>query len=196
MSIGILALQGGYAAHAKMLHRLNIPWHFVRNARELESATGLIIPGGESSSALKLLEDDLLTAIKTRGRQGLPLFGTCAGAILLAKEVRFPSQDSLGLADVIIERNAYGRQLSSRIAKGKNELTSEVMELIFIRAPRFSQLGPEVKIIVSCDGENVCVRDNNCLLATFHPELTEDPTLHRYFLENMVGLTINDQQTA
>lgn len=183
MTIGILALQGGYAAHAKVLDRLECSWNYVRDAAGLAACSGLIIPGGESSTTLKLLDSDFFSAIQTLGQQGLPMFGTCAGAILLAKKVLSPVQKSLGLADVTVERNAYGRQLSSRIVFGETSLKSEPMELFFIRAPRFSYLAPGVKSLVKYQNEVVCVQDKHCLLASFHPELTDDTSLHRYFLQ-------------
>lgn len=182
MTIGILALQGGYAAHAKILDRLENPWCYVRQTQDLMACTGLIIPGGESSSALRLLDEPFFTTIQILGQKGLPIFGTCAGAILLAKQVLSPPQRSLGLADVTVERNAYGRQLSSRIAYGNTVLKQEPLELFFIRAPRFNYVAPGVKTLVKFKDEVVCVQDRNYLLASFHPELTDDCTLHQHFL--------------
>jgi 5'-phosphate synthase pdxT subunit len=185
MSIGILALQGGYEAHAKKLQQLGADWHYVRYAEELLHATGLIIPGGESTTALKLLNEDLLNAIKRCGESGVPIFGTCAGAILLAKKILSPSQLSLGLVDLTIERNAYGRQLSSHIAHGQSILKTDPIELVFIRAPRFCYFPPETKVLVKYEEEAVCIEQCNYVLATFHPELTEDLTLHQYFLDKV-----------
>lgn len=188
MSIGILALQGGYAAHAQMLTRLQTPWHYVRQAGELERAEGLILPGGESSTLLKLMQETgLFATIKTRGQHGLPMFGTCAGAILLARYVYAPTQPSLELVDVTIQRNAYGRQLSSRTTHGECKLKTEPLEMLFIRAPRISTVCSGVEVIATCESEPVCVQQNHYLLATFHPELTDDPCLHQYFI-NRVNL--------
>lgn len=186
MTIGILALQGGYAAHARMLESLGSTWKYVRKIDDLKDCKALIIPGGESSTALRLLDYGFFAAIQELGQQGFPMFGTCAGAILLAKKVLSPAQDSLGVADVTVERNAYGRQVASRIVMGETTLKEEPMELFFIRAPRFTYLAPGVKPLVKYQDEVVCVQDKNCLLASFHPELTEDTTLHRYFL-NMIS---------
>lgn len=183
MSIGILALQGGYAAHARMLDHLDCPWHYVRHPAELEHATGLIIPGGESSTALILLDEEFFSALRAFGQQGKPMFGTCAGAILMATEVLGPQQPSLGLVDVTIQRNAYGRQLDSKITTGSTILKPEPLAMTFIRAPRFTRLGEHVRVIASYNDEPVCVQQDRYLLATFHPELTQDTTLHRYFLD-------------
>lgn len=185
MSIGILALQGGYEAHAKKLQQLDVDWHYVRYAEELVHATGLIIPGGESTTALKLLNEDLFNAIKHCGNSGIPIFGTCAGAILLANKVLAPAQSSLGLVDLTIERNAFGRQLSSHIARGQTHLKNDPIELVFIRAPRFSYFSPETKVLVKYEEDAVCIEQKNYILATFHPELTEDLILHQYFVEKV-----------
>ncbi len=186
MSIGILALQGGYAAHAQMLTRLGVSWHYVRQPEDLIQAHGLILPGGESSTLLKLLhEANLFTAIKTTGLNGLPIFGTCAGTILLARYVFAPTQSSLELVDVTVQRNAYGRQLASRIGYGECTLKAEPLEMIFIRAPRISTTCTGVEIIATFENEPVCVQQNHFLLATFHPELTEDTCLHQYFINQV-----------
>ncbi|HVV67642.1 MAG TPA: pyridoxal 5'-phosphate synthase glutaminase subunit PdxT [Gammaproteobacteria bacterium] len=186
MSIGILALQGGYAAHAQMLTNLQTPWHYVRTPSELTKAQGLILPGGESSTMLKLLQETgLFHAIKTKGQQGLPLFGTCAGAILLARYVFAPTQPSLELVDVTIQRNAYGRQLSSHITYGTCKLKTEPLEMFFIRAPRISTVCSSVEVLATCDNEPVCVQQNHYLLATFHPELTNDTCLHQHFINQV-----------
>lgn len=176
-------MQGGYAAHARMLTTLNVPWCYVRRADELATVNGLIIPGGESSTALKLLhEEGLFHAVQQAAMAGMPMFGTCAGAILLAKHVVSPAQISLDIVDVTIERNAYGRQLASRIVYGHCKLKPEPLEMMFIRAPRIIALGPGVEVIADLEGEPVCVQQNQFLIATFHPELTHDDTLHRYFV--------------
>jgi pyridoxal 5'-phosphate synthase pdxT subunit len=194
MSIGILALQGGYAAHAKMLTKLNVPWHYVRQPDEITAAKALILPGGESSTLLRLMQETgLFTTIKSAAIQGMPVFGTCAGAILMARYVYAPTQPSLELVDVTVQRNAYGRQLASRIACGECILKTDPLEMIFIRAPRFSTICSDVKVIATCGTEPVCVQQGHYLLATFHPELSEDTCLHQYFV-NQVKLGDKSKQ--
>lgn len=186
MKIGILALQGGYEAHGRMLQQLGVTPSYIRTVAELDHVDALILPGGESSVALKLLQgNDLFDAIRSRAQAGMPCFGTCAGAILLAKTVLSPSQISLGLMDTTVERNSYGRQLDSRIVHGHCTLKSEPLEMFFIRAPRFVDLAPTVTVIADYEGEPVCVAQGRYLAASFHPELTHDTTLHRYFLEQV-----------
>lgn len=186
MQIGILALQGDYEAHARMLSRLNVDWSYVRSPEELAQVDGLILPGGESSTALNLLQESgLFEAIQAAGRKGMPMFGTCAGAILLAKQVTDPEQPSLGLVDVHIMRNAYGRQLASRITQGPSTLSDTPLPMVFIRAPRFLDLGPTIQIIATHDNHPVCIQQDQFLLATFHPELTEDTKVHEYFVGMM-----------
>lgn len=183
MTIGILALQGGYAAHANVLEKLGIDYSFIRQVSELSQVQGLILPGGESSTALKLMQEEgLFAAIQTAANNGLPIFGTCAGAILMAKQVTSPTQPSLGLIDITIVRNAYGRQLSSGIAYGSCTLKTEQLEMVFIRAPRIMDLGENVDVIAKYNNQPVCVQQNRFLVSTFHPELTQDTTLHRHFI--------------
>lgn len=185
--IGILAVQGDFAMHAKMLDRLAVPWTFVKNASELEGVSGLIMPGGESTTMLKFFAaEGLGEAIKQFVEAGKPVFGTCAGAILLANEVLNPPQERLGLLDVSIERNAYGRQVDSSVRRGDcPELTSRPVEMVFIRAPIIRRTGEGVRVLGRCDGLPVLVEQGNILAATFHPELTEDETVHRYFLRKL-----------
>jgi 5'-phosphate synthase pdxT subunit len=182
--VGILAIQGDYAMHAKMLERLAAPWKLVKHASELEQVSGLIMPGGESTTMLKFFDGEGMgEAIKRFAGAGLPVFGTCAGAILLAREVSNPPQESLGLLDITIERNAYGRQVDSSIRKGEcPEISGEQVEMVFIRAPIIRRVGQGVRVLGRCDGLPVLVEQGNRLAATFHPELTQDETLHRYFL--------------
>lgn len=192
MKIGILALQGGYSAHARALTELDVPWCYIRTPAELQTVNGIILPGGESSTALKLLQqNDLFTALQQCGQQGMPMFGTCAGAILLAKRVLLPTQPSLGLVDVTIERNAYGRQLASCIVEGFSHLTSQPMPMCFIRAPRFSELPAHITVLADYQGEPVCVQQQQYILATFHPELTADNQLHRHFIELVASAATN-----
>jgi pyridoxal 5'-phosphate synthase pdxT subunit len=181
MNIGILAIQGDYDAHRAVLERLGATPFFVRMPEHLEQAEGLIIPGGESSTFLKLLGqysflDKLKAFVQTR-----PTFGTCAGAILLAKEVLGPRQSSLGALDIRIRRNAYGRQLESSIREGW--LNGRPLEMVFIRAPKIEQAGRGVDVLVREGDGPVLVREDNVMAATFHPELTNDTRVHEMFLE-------------
>jgi pyridoxal 5'-phosphate synthase pdxT subunit len=182
--VGILAIQGDYAMHAKMVERIAAPWMLVKHASELEQVSGLIMPGGESTTMLKFFDEEGMgDAIRRFAGAGRPVFGTCAGAILLAREVSSPPQASLGLLDIAIERNAYGRQVDSSVRKGEcPEIASQPLEMVFIRAPIIRRTGPGVRVLGRCDDLPVLVEQGNLLAATFHPELTQDETLHRYFL--------------
>jgi len=183
MKVGILALQGDFEAHARMLERLGVEGNYVRRREDLKSIDALILPGGESTTMLKFLEGDgFADALRQLPADGRPLFGTCAGAILLAKEVTNPPQASLGLVDISIERNAYGRQLESAVRRGRLFLTDQPMEMVFIRAPIIRRVGPEARAVAECDGLPVAVEQGLCLVATFHPELAADTALHEYFL--------------
>ena len=184
---GILAIQGDYAMHAKMLDRIGLPWRLVKHASELDEVSGLIIPGGESTTMLKFFDaEGMGDAIKRFAGAGQPVFGTCAGAILLAREVSNPPQASLGLLDIAIERNAYGRQVDSSVRKEEcPEIASRPVEMVFIRAPIIRRTGPGVRVLGRCDDLPVLVEQGNLLAATFHPELTQDETLHRYFWKKL-----------
>ncbi len=186
-AVGILAVQGDFELHAKMLGRIGTPWKLVKHASDLEGVGGLIMPGGESTTMLKFFANEGIgPAIEKFAEQGTPIFGTCAGAILLAKEVLNPPQESLGLLDVGIERNAYGRQIDSSVRKGEcPELAAQPVEMVFIRAPIIRRLGEAVRVLGRCDGLPVLVEQENILAATFHPELSEDETIHRYFLSKL-----------
>ena len=181
--IGVLALQGDFEKHERALERAGAEAVQVRSAADLESVDGLIIPGGESTTMLKLLEEEkLLEPLRDFGR-GRPVFGTCAGAILLASEVSHPAQASLGLLDIDVERNAYGRQLDSRIARLTPQGLEGDLEAVFIRAPIIRRVGEQVKVLASYQGDPVLVEQGRHLVATFHPELTDDPRIHRLFLD-------------
>ena len=183
MTIGILAVQGDFEAHARALERLGAASRLVRRAAELAEVDALILPGGESTTMLKFLEqENFLEAVRRLPAEGKPIFGTCAGAILLARDVSSPPQASLGLIDISVERNAYGRQVRSAVRTGKTILKDAPLEMVFIRAPIIRRLGACVKVLAECDGLPVAVEENNCLAATFHPELTSDTTLHEHFL--------------
>jgi len=183
MRIGVLAVQGDFEAHSKVLDQLGVERRLVKCAADLAGLDGLILPGGESTTQLKFLEEDgLWAALKKFAESGGALFGTCAGAILLAREVRNPAQPSLALADFAIVRNAYGRQLASAVRSGNSKLKDQPLEMVFIRAPIIEQVGPSVEVLAECDGRPVLVRQGRILAATFHPELTADTTVHEAFL--------------
>jgi 5'-phosphate synthase pdxT subunit len=184
MRIGILALQGDFALHAKALARIGVDSAEVRKPSELETVDGLIIPGGESTTLLKLMDAwDFIPALEKFHAEGTPIFGTCAGLIVLAREVENPRQFSLGFIDITTERNAYGRQKESFEAEGEAALNGErrPIKMVFIRAPRIRRLGPTVTPLAHHGGECVMARQGSVLVASFHPELTDDPTVHRYF---------------
>lgn len=182
--IGVLAIQGDFAAHVNMLRRMGITASEVRRWIDLHGVTGLILPGGESTTMLKFLNQEGLSApIIDFAHRGKPIFGTCAGAILLAQEVSSPTQPSLGLLGVAVERNAYGRQVNSFIAEVETSFEGGPLEAVFIRAPQIRTIGPNCEVLASFNGNPVLVRERNILAATFHPELTEDDRVHRLFLE-------------
>ena len=185
--IGILAIQGDFAMHAKMLDTLTAPWMLVKHPADLEAVSGLIMPGGESTTMLKLFElEGMGEAIKEFAAKGKPIYGTCAGAILLAKEVSNPQQHKLGLIDIGIERNAYGRQIDSSVQSGDcPELADHPVEMVFIRAPIIRRVGEGVKVLGRCGDLPVLVEQDNILAGTFHPELTDDPSVHQYFLKKV-----------
>lgn len=185
----ILAIQGDFAMHAAMLARIGVHYRLVKRAGELEDAAALILPGGESTTMLKFFEQEGMgAAILALAAQGKPILGTCAGAILLAKEVLNPPQPSLALLDISIERNAYGRQIDSSTQAGEcPALSPEPLEMVFIRAPIIRRVGEGVRVLGRANGLPVLVEQGNVLAATFHPELTADETIHRYFLAKTHG---------
>jgi 5'-phosphate synthase pdxT subunit len=188
LRIGVLAIQGDFAAHARALSRSGVEAVEVRRFEQLTNIDGLIIPGGESTTMIKVMrEEQMIDPVRAFANAGKPIFGTCAGAILLASEVRNPQQQSLGLMNITVERNSYGRQLDSFIREIETALGDEPMEAVFIRAPRITGIGPGVEVLSAIGGEPVMVRQNNLLAATFHPELTNDTRLHNLFIE-MVSL--------
>jgi 5'-phosphate synthase pdxT subunit len=173
--------------HARILNRIGVSWKLVKHAADLHEVSGLIMPGGESTTMLKFFaREGMGEAIKECAAAGKPIFGTCAGAILLASEVLNPPQDHLGLLDITIERNAYGRQIDSAVRSGEcPELADHPVEMVFIRAPIVRRVGEGVRVLGRCDGLPVLVEQGNVLAATFHPELTEDETIHRYFQKKL-----------
>jgi len=199
--VGILAIQGDFALHAKMLDRVGAPWLLVKHASDLDRVGSLILPGGESTTMLKFFESENLgPAILDFAATGKPIFGTCAGTILLAKQVLNTNQSHLGLIDITVERNAYGRQIDSAIRQGKvwngasgraaGQATNgndaddpgRPLEMVFIRAPIIRRVGEGVRVLGRAEDLPVLVEQGNILAATFHPELTDDETIHRFFL--------------
>jgi 5'-phosphate synthase pdxT subunit len=179
--VGVLALQGDFAAHAKAAERAGAHVVEVRSAADLEGLDGLIIPGGESTTMLKLLrEENLMEPLRQFGRQR-PIFGTCAGAILLAHAVTGPVQPSLDLIDIDVERNAYGRQIDSRVARV--DAGGRDMEAVFIRAPKILRVGAGGKVLATYNGDPVWVEQGRHMVTTFHPELTSDLRVHQRFME-------------
>jgi 5'-phosphate synthase pdxT subunit len=190
-TVGVLALQGDFAAHAVLLRGLGKGPRPVRRVRELDALGALVIPGGESTTLLHLMADEpWFDALRAFHERGGFLFGTCAGAILLAREVRGPAQRSLGLLDATIDRNAYGRQMDSFEADLLLPGSGTRVRAAFIRAPRFTALGPTVEVLAQHEGASVLVREGRVLAATFHPEITGDPSVHRLFLEMAEGAAI------
>jgi len=186
-TVGVLALQGGFAAHARILAGLGPSVREIRRPGELADIAGLVIPGGESSTLLKLMdyEPEWWPALRAFHEAGGAFLGTCAGLIFLAREVTGPSQRSLGLLDAKVARNAYGRQLDSFEATGHWEDDGSELAMVFIRAPRISQLGAGVEVLVRHEGDPVVVRQGRVLAASFHPELCDESSLHRRFLEEL-----------
>jgi pyridoxal 5'-phosphate synthase pdxT subunit len=181
--IGVLAIQGDYAAHATALSEAGAVPCEIRKPDQLKKLDGLILPGGESTTMLKFLEKlrffDLL--VEFCGRK--PVFGTCAGTILLAREVRNPAQRSLGVLDAVVERNAYGRQIDSTILTAETALPGPPLEMVFIRAPRIVSTGAGVQILALRDGSPALVRQGALMAATFHPELSIDRRVHKLFVQ-------------
>jgi pyridoxal 5'-phosphate synthase pdxT subunit len=182
MKIGILAIQGDYEAHAKMLDRIGVAHSYVRTPQDLAGLDAIVLPGGESTTHLKVLtEEGLFAALKNFAAQNHAFFGTCAGTILLANEVRNPPQASLALLDATVLRNGYGRQVASDVHMGQTKLHEAPLEMVFIRAPIIEKIGASVEVLAEDAGHPVLVRQGRILASTFHPELTNDPTVHEYF---------------
>jgi len=188
MKIGVLALQGDFDAHRVRLEELGAEVVLVRDPAQLDCLDGLIIPGGESGTFLKLLGAEgvaqLQSFVATK-----PTFGTCAGCILLAHEVENPPQPGLDALDIRVRRNAYGRQLESSIRQG--QFRDQPLEMVFIRAPKIVSVGSGVEVLATEGSDPVLVRKGKTLAATFHPEMTSDPAVHRYFLEMVDGRAKN-----
>lgn len=186
MNVGILAIQGDYAAHAAALNRLGAAHTFVRMPEDLTGVDGVILPGGESTTHLKVMkEEGLFDGLKEFAAKGGAFFGTCAGAILLAREVHGPAQESLGLLDMTVLRNGYGRQLASDVHMGRTKLRKEPLEMVFIRAPIIESVGEGMNVLAEDAGHPVLVQRGRVMASTFHPELTDDTTVHEYFLKQI-----------
>ena len=182
-NIGVLALQGAFEVHARRLAELGATTSLIRKPEELAALDALVIPGGESTTFLKHLErsgfyDTLDSFVRTK-----PVFGTCAGCILLAKDVTNPPQPSFGVLDIAVERNAYGRQNDSAILTAETSLPGGPLEMVFIRAPRITRIGPSIETLATRDGSPTLIRQGRLLAATFHPELSDDTRVHQLFLD-------------
>jgi 5'-phosphate synthase pdxT subunit len=183
LTIGVLALQGDYDAHARAFTSSGARTVLVRKADELASLDGLVIPGGESTTMLKFLEKDGFFDSIGKFAFAKPVFATCAGCILLAREVLHPKQRSLGALDATVERNAYGRQIDSTILTLPTELPGGPLEMVFIRSPRITRVGEGVEVLARRDGFPTLLRQGHVLAATFHPEMSADTRVQQLFLE-------------
>lgn len=183
MKIGILAVQGDFAAHAAMLAGLGVESIEVRTPGDLAGCDGLILPGGESTTQLQFLQEEgLYEAIRQFAAEKKAILGTCAGAILLASEVKNPRQESLGLLDMTVLRNGYGRQVHSDVVSGPSTLKVEPMEMVFIRGPIFERVGAGIEVLAEFAGKPALVQKGQIMAAAFHPELTNDTTVHQRFV--------------
>src|ERR1700730_7074493 len=197
MKVGILAVQGDFEAHGATLARIGVEYVFVRTPDDMDGVDAVILPGGESTTQWKfLVEEGLDKSLLAHAARGGAIFGTCAGAILLARDVRNPAQPSLGLADISVIRNGYGRQLASEVRHEATSLSPAPLEMVFIRAPIIERTGANVEILATSGAKPVLMRQGRILIATFHPELTSDTTVHEYFLRlagaEIVAPTKND----
>jgi 5'-phosphate synthase pdxT subunit len=183
ITIGVLALQGDYEAHARVFASAGARTVLVRKAEQLAGLDGLVMPGGESTTMLKFLEQNGFFDALRMFASTTPCFATCAGCILLAREVLHPPQRSLGVLDATVERNAYGRQIDSTILTLPTELPGGPLEMVFIRSPRITRVGAGVEVLARRDGFPTLVRQGRLLAATFHPEMTTDSRVQRLFLD-------------
>ena len=189
MTIGVLALQGDFDAHRRRLEELGAEVVLIKKPEQLDAIDGLVIPGGESGTFLKLLGEEGFAKLKAFVH-AKPTFGTCAGAILLATEVENPHQAGLGALNIRIRRNAYGRQIDSSIRQGRfisEKSGTSPIEMVFIRAPKIEHIGEGVEVIATEGADPVAVRQGKAMAATFHPELSDDPRVHQAFLDLVCG---------
>lgn len=186
MKIGILALQGAFLEHKKILDKLGVTSIYIKEKSQLEGIDGIILPGGESTAMGKLMREfDLLEPLKEKIINGMPVFGTCSGLILLAKKLANDDTVHLGVMDIVVKRNGYGRQLGSFQCLGSIKGIEKKIEMVFIRAPYVEVVGEGVEVIGEVEGKIIAVKEKNMLGISFHPELTENTPLHKYFL-NMI----------
>ena len=191
--IAVLALQGDFAAHGRRLSELGIGNFEARRPEELEGAGGLVLPGGESTTIWKFFESaPWEAAIRRLARTGRPILATCAGTIVLAREVTNPVQKGLALLDISVERNAYGRQVDSFVGEVQAPALGGALPAVFIRAPKIRRVGADVEVLATLSGEPVLVRQGNVVAATFHPELTEDQRAHRWVFSGL----LREEKTA
>jgi 5'-phosphate synthase pdxT subunit len=192
--IGVLAIQGNFASHAQALTEAGAFPSLVKTPQDLrldgQSLDGLVLPGGESTTILRFLEKHHFFEVLQEFCGKKPIFGTCAGAILLAREVLNPAQRSLGVLDAVVERNAYGRQIDSAIVTAETALPGGPLEMVFIRAPRIVKVGSGVEMLAEREGFPTLVRQGRVLAATFHPELSHDRRVHRFFVNTVVSARV------
>ena len=191
--IGVLAIQGNFSSHAQALTEAGATAVEIRKPGELAGLDGLILPGGESTTMLRFLEKHRFFEALQEFCGKKPIFGTCAGAILLAREVLNPAQRSLGVLDAVVERNAYGRQIDSAIVTAQTSLSGGPLEMVFIRAPRIVETGPGVEVLAKREGFATLVRQGRVMAATFHPELSADRRVHRLFVEAVAAVRLTDK---
>jgi 5'-phosphate synthase pdxT subunit len=197
MKVGILAVQGDFEAHGATLARIGVEHVFVRTPSDMDGVDAVILPGGESTTQWKFLVDEGLDkSLLAHAARGGAIFGTCAGAILLAREVQNPAQPSLELADITVIRNGYGRQLASEVRHETTSLSPVPIEMVFIRAPIIERMGPAVEVLAKSDAKPVLIRQGQILIATFHPELTSDTTIHDYFVRMAAGTNATSDGSA
>jgi 5'-phosphate synthase pdxT subunit len=197
LKIGILAVQGDFEAHAAMLAGMGVESLEIRTPEDLAGCDGLILPGGESTTQLQFLrEEGLDEAIRKFAEDDNAIFGTCAGAILLASEVKNPRQDSLSLLDMTVLRNAYGRQVHSDVVSGPSTLRKEPLEMVFIRGPVIERVGPKVEVLAEYAGKPALVQQGHIMASTFHPELTNDTTVHERFVRMAAERTEREVKQA
>ena len=185
MNIGILGLQGDYSAHGKTLEQIGVKAEIVRKPKYLDRLDGLIIPGGESTTLIRLIDAyNFWDPLRLFAENGNPIFGTCAGMILLANDITSPPQKGLGLIDITVERNSYGRQIDSFEGRGLVSFSGTTREIpmVFIRAPRITRVGENVSSLAYYRDDCVMVQNRNILVTSFHPELTDDFTVHEHFV--------------